>query len=150
MRAPLFRYVLLVSFIKWYKSLIFEISINGRNSLRSRLGFCLSSSPLVEFRRGLRSIVCSPKYTKLAAYLLISVHDPYEILSVSKATAFTRAYRNLVGLCFAFARHLSRSLSLPSPTEGKLSLIKLLSKTMRTRLLPLMPPLSLPGDSGRP
>lgn len=86
MRVPLFllsiRYVPLVSSIKWYKSLIFEISINGRNSLRSRLGFCLSSSPLVEFRRGLRSIVCSPKYTKLAAYLLISVHDPYEILSV--------------------------------------------------------------------
>lgn len=86
MRAPLFllsiRYMPLVSSIKWYKSLIFEISINGRNSLRSRFGFCLSSSPLVEFRRGLRSIVCSPKYTKLAAYLLISVHDPYEILSV--------------------------------------------------------------------
>lgn len=86
MRVPLFllsiRYVPLVSSIKWYKSLIFEISINGRNSLRSRLGFCLSSSLLVEFRRGLRSIVCSLKYTKLAAYLLISVHDPYEILSV--------------------------------------------------------------------
>lgn len=86
MRAPLLflsiQYVPFVSSIKWYKSLIFEISINGRNILRSRLGFWLSSSPLVEFRRGLRSIVCSPKYTKLAAYLLISIHDPYEILSV--------------------------------------------------------------------
>lgn len=72
----------LASSIKWYKSLILEISINGRNSLRSLLLSRLSSSPLAEFRRGPHSIVCSLKYTKLAAYLLISVHDPCEILSV--------------------------------------------------------------------
>lgn len=93
--------VLLVSSIKWYKSLILEISINGRNSLRSELPSFLSSSLLVESRRGLRSIVCSPKYTKLAAYLLISVHDPDEILSVRPRLAPAQEFAGGVSACLS-------------------------------------------------
>lgn len=79
--------LLLVSSIKCYKSLILEISINGWNSLRSGLRSLLSSSRLEEFpggegKGGGYAIVCSHKYTKLAAYQLISVHDPAEIFSV--------------------------------------------------------------------
>ena len=83
---------LLGSSIKWYKSLILEISINGRNSLRSGLHSLLSSTRLEEFQEGIGgggggggcscAIVCSHKYTKLAAYRLIFVHDPSEIFSV--------------------------------------------------------------------
>lgn len=79
--------LLLVSSIKCYKSLILEISINGWNSLRSGLRSLLSSSRLEEFpggegKGGSYAIVCSHKYTKLAAYQLIFVHDPAEIFSV--------------------------------------------------------------------
>ncbi len=79
--------LLLVSSIKCYKSLILEISINGWNSLRSGLHSLLSSSRLEEFpggegKGGSYAIICSHKYTKLAAYQLISVHDPAGFFSV--------------------------------------------------------------------
>lgn len=70
-------YVLLLSSISWYKSLILEISINGRNSLRNGFRSLLSSSWLEEFQKeGYTGSFAPFKYIKLAAYRLISEHDP--------------------------------------------------------------------------
>lgn len=72
--------------------------------------FILSAGGIPGWGWAWRSIVCSHKYTKLAAYRLISVHDPSEI--------FLCAFK---GCCLVLAPHIPVGL-----TESGGALIKLL------------------------